>query len=161
MIMKTHEDRRYHRLMIIISAVIAVVIGSVAVYAATTAGTDSDPVVTKSYVDNAIAGIKSGGNTPDNTGSDSEDGFQIIELKAGQQLTGYQDTQLVVRSGSVRAVIPGENGLSDLTDGSDITVNNVSVRANHLILVPRSDGRGIKARTDSFVMVKGAYTIGS
>lgn len=147
--------------MIIISAVIAVVIGSVAVYAATTAGTDSDPVVTKSYVDNAIAGIKRGENTPDNTGSDSEEGFQIIELKAGQQLTGYQDTQLVVRSGSVRAVIPGENGLSDLTDGSDITVNNVSVRANHLILVPRSDGRGIKARTDSFVMVKGAYTIGS
>ena len=34
-----------------------------------------------------------------------------------------------------------------------------TVGANHLILVPREDGRGIYAITDITVMVKGIYTI--
>ncbi|MGI6205755.1 MAG: hypothetical protein ACOYJI_03865 [Anaerovoracaceae bacterium] len=151
--MKESKNRRSHKLLIIITAVLAVVLGSAAVYAAT-AGSESDPVVTKSYVDNAVANAGSGSS------EDSDSGFQIVELSAGETLTGYQDTQIVLRSGAATAVIPGINGISDLTDGSDI-LNDEKIELNHLLMVPRSDGRGIKVSVDSFVMVKGAYTIGS
>jgi len=40
----------------------------------------------------------------------------------------------------------------DLMTGSQVVTN-------HLLLVPRNDGRGITAVTDIWVMVRGTYTV--
>ena len=165
--------------------VLAVLIGTVAVYAAVsdTAGTDADPVVTKSYVDRAVEEVRqsinyqhtedeSPGVTTDPVESDqpeqggvqnpesssSGSGFHVIELKKGETLTGYQNTEIVVRAGEVKTVIPGENGISDLTAGHDL-LNDAWIQRNHLLIVPRSDGRGVTAVTDAFVMIQGSYKI--
>lgn len=154
---------KHNKLFIVLSAILAVMLGAVAVYAATGAGTESDPVVTRSYVDKAVAAVQNSGKTDagkDETagGTSSDSGFQIIEMKAGDHITGYQDTEIIVRSGIVRTSIPGVDGLSDLTSGRDIK-NRTTVSNNHLLLVPRSDGRGIVARSQAYVMVKGSYTM--
>lgn len=152
--MKEKKLKRSTKILIAVLAVVFLAAASAAVYAASsdTAGTSSDPVVTKSYVDNAVAAV-SGSGQAQTTG-----GYQILELQAGETLIGSQNTQIIVRSGVVNAVIPGENGLSDLTAGTDLP-NNVEVAKDHLLLVPRSDGRGIHALTPAFVMIQGDYTI--
>ncbi len=48
--------------------------------------------------------------------------------------------------------------MADLTDGSNLNGGS-SVTKNHLLLVPREDGRGIACATDCYVMVKGSYTV--
>lgn len=103
------------------------------------AGSQGDPVVTKSYVD-------------------SKSAFSPISLTAGQKLIGGEGCEIILRSGEATAIDNGANGISDLTDGKDLITGNW-VFLNHLLLVPRSDGRGIKATTDIWVMVKGEYSI--
>jgi hypothetical protein len=56
------------------------------------------------------------------------------------------------------AVAKGADGLSDLTAGKDLAAT-FALSKNHLMLVPRNDGRGISAATDIWVMVKGTYSI--
>jgi Na+-translocating ferredoxin:NAD+ oxidoreductase RNF subunit RnfB len=51
-----------------------------------------------------------------------------------------------------------QGGLSDTTAGGDLA-QDTNVPANHLLIVPRDDGRGFEATTDVIIMVKGAYEI--
>lgn len=101
-------------------------------------GTQEDPIVTKSYVDSAVA-------------------FKPIELKKGQSLLGGEGCEIVVRSGFVTALCP-TNNLSDVTDGKEIR-QGFQTPANHLLLVAREDGRGVKAQEDAWIIVKGTYKI--
>ena len=52
----------------------------------------------------------------------------------------------------------GANGVSDLTSGIDL-MTGMQVETNHLLLVPRDDGRGILVSTEAWVMVRGDYII--
>lgn len=101
-------------------------------------GTPADPLVAKSYVDTLTV-------------------LQVINLKAGQTLTAEGGTEIVLRSGKA-VVVTSTDGLSDVTGGKDLA-KGVSVPLNHLLIVPRSDGRGIKATADAWVMVRGAFVI--
>jgi hypothetical protein len=47
-------------------------------------------------------------------------------------------------------------GLSDVTGGTDVK-HQEAVRSNHLLIVPRSDGRGLLAQTDIVLLVWGLY----
>lgn len=86
-------------------------------------------------------------------------GFVVIEMQAGQKLICEESTELIVRSGNVRAIgNPLGDGISDVTAGIDIT-NGSIVPTNHLIIIPRTDGRGIIINSICYVMVKGKYTI--
>lgn len=102
-------------------------------------GSSNDPLVSKSYVD-------------------SKTSYKVIELKTGQQLIGKEGTEIILRSGIATAIDNGANGVSDLTAGKDL-MTGMDVGLNHMLLVPRDDGRGINAVTDIFVMVRGDYTI--
>jgi hypothetical protein len=102
-------------------------------------GSSGDPVVSKSYVD-------------------ARTSFSPIELAAGQRLLGGEGTEIVLRSGEATAIDNGSNGVSDLTSGTDLMTGN-QVVSNHLLLVPRDDGRGITAVTEVWVLVRGDYTI--
>ncbi len=102
-------------------------------------GTESDPLVSKSYVD-------------------AKTMYTPIQLTAGQRLVGSEGTEIILRSGIATAIDNGANGVSDITAGADL-MTGTQVGLNHLLLVPRDDGRGITAVTDIWVMIRGDYTI--
>ncbi|MGI6130014.1 MAG: hypothetical protein ACOYEO_07995 [bacterium] len=98
-------------------------------------GTEEDPLVAKSYVDQLVC-------------------LQVVELEAGEVLRGEAGTEIVLRSGQAAAITTSQGGISDLTAGRDIQ-NGEAVPANHLLLIPRSDGRGLRALTNIVVLVRG------
>jgi len=87
--------------------------------------------------------------------------FKIIKLPAGKTLIGDASTEIIVRNTNrVTAYIASTatGGISNLISGKDIP-NGVIIPANQLLLVPKADGRGMKAIKDADIMIKGTYTI--
>lgn len=134
-------------------------------------GSEGDPVVTVSYVENKLNEIKgyldqrlnslnldknSDGDTviSDNQGT----AFKVIDLNKDEKLIGTEGTEIILRSGTAVAIDNGVDGLSDLTLGKDLK-GGEGIFKNHLLIVPRSDGRGILATSQLWVMVKGDYQI--
>jgi len=134
--------------LVIIFSVFAVTVAVAA--AADTPGSEGDPVVTKSYVDSQIAQLKGSGAASET--------YVVVDVKAGQKVLGKSGTEIILRSGEATAIDNGANGVSDITAGKDMMTGQ-SIGQNHLLLVPKDDGRGILAITDIFVMVRGAYSI--
>jgi len=114
-------------------------------------GSSDDPVVTKSYVDEAIKSVSGGASG----GSAAQ--VINVSLTPGQRLIANASTEVVVRTGATKAYSKDGSGIPDLTDGKDLT-DGTAVAKNHLLLFPR-DGRGVSAVTASIVMVRGGYTI--
>jgi hypothetical protein len=140
-IIRTHRKRA----AAICLAALACVAMTAAVRAASgTPGSESDPVVTKSYVDKLLA--ETGGV------------FLPVQVAAGKRLIGGAGAEIILRSGEATVIGNESNGVSDLTDGSDLPTG-APARPNHLLLVPRDDGRGIAAVTDLWVMVRGPHTL--
>lgn len=137
--------------------------------AGTTPGTADDPVVTKSYVDQAIQQAIGGGGgstTPSapstgGSGSSSSDAVQIVDVKPGKILVAAAGAEFIVRSGKAVIYSADSNGVADLTDGKDI-MNGGAVAKNHLLSFPR-EGRGIQVQDGDThnltVMVRGGYQI--
>ncbi|MBE7032207.1 MAG: hypothetical protein E7401_04510 [Ruminococcaceae bacterium] len=127
-------------------------------------GGSDDPLISQSYIENVlmpsikqyvesrIAEVNSG------TGSGATDAFTVVEVKKSQQLICAAGTELILRMGSATIIATEKGGLADTTAGFDLA-NGVTMPANHLLIVPVADGRGIKATSDTLVMVKGGYTI--
>lgn len=159
-------------------------------------GSDTDPLVTKSYVDQQIAVLSakiassSSGNTntvdpavvaqlQTDVGdltkfiidtlteletlraqvSNLEAGFTVVELKANQKLLLSGGSEAILRSGSATA-LKGTNGdlLIDASAGKDLT-QGTAIPLQHILIASRTDGRGFQAKTNCFVLVRGAYTI--
>lgn len=154
-------------------------------------GTDNDPVVSQSYVDQKVGEIAAKLETANTTISDltkklteasdkiakltvSNDAmskqlkdvnpesfqFQPLELKKGQKLIAGASTEIILRSGSAKAISGTYGGLSDITaaKSADLTTG-APIALNHLLLVSRDDGRGITAVTGCWLIVKGTYKI--
>lgn len=118
-------------------------------------GSESDPLVTKSYVDKALFDLKQYVNSR----SGGSATFEIVYLEQGQQLLGDRGTEIILRSGIGTVVDAGRGGLADITQGKDVT-NGENVLQHHLLIVPRDDGRGVKAVNDNVILlVKGGYTL--
>lgn len=119
--------------------------GQAAAAAATTTqsppepGSHLDPLITKSYFDQWVT-------------------LQVVTVPAGKTLIGQAGAEFILRGGRATAIASANGGLSDVTDARDIRQGE-NVIANHLLVIPRTDGRGLKALTDLFVMVRGAYEI--
>lgn len=123
-------------------------------------GTANDPIVTKSYVDEAIRKV-TGQAVPDSSGSSSSaTNMTVITLTAGQQLVAGKGAEFIVRSGNAVVFSNDKNGVPDLTEGKDLAPG-AAVPTNHLLLFP-AEGRGIKSQSKDdkkiFVMVRGAYS---
>lgn len=139
-------------------------------------GDINDPLVTQSYVDSKIDEVKTyfeGKIGTLNTNLDSvksdlakiqtqtpSSTFEIVSLKNGQQLVCGAGTEIILRAGYATAIGSDLGGLSDTTGGIDI-VNGKDIPRNHLLIIPRDDGRGLqtKAPNNTIVMVKGSYKI--
>lgn len=129
--------KRWYLPALVLLAAVAVLAGAGAGHLRATAaepGSDADPLVAKSYVDKLVA-------------------LKVLELKAGQTLRAEAGAELVLRAGRAVALTGPQGGLADLTAGRDIQAGE-PVPANHLILVPRTDGRGIKALTPVVLLVR-------
>jgi len=83
--------------------------------------------------------------------------FTPVLIPAGRTLRAHAGVEFIVRGGQA-TVISGVDGLVDVTAGFDRT-NGQTIPLNHLMLVPRTDGRGLRAVTDTWVMIKGIYEI--
>lgn len=125
-------------------------------------GSDQDPLVSKSYVDEAInklaAKLENIGPGEPGTPPTAGVSLRVVQVAAGGRLIAYEGTEFILRSGNATAIGSAAGGIPDLTAGKDLA-NNVAVPANHLLLFPRSDQRGIKANTSIIVMVRGEYSI--
>lgn len=137
-------------------------------------GTANDPIVTKSYVDEAIksltgvtpnAGSSGSGLSSTGTGTSGSASvvtarLVVVELNEGETLAAGEGTEFIVRNGKAVAYSSTVDGISDLTDGVDLKPG-VVIPANHLLLFPR-EGRGIRPHADQkstiYVMVRGAYS---
>ncbi|MFH1453305.1 MAG: hypothetical protein ABIH00_04920 [Armatimonadota bacterium] len=98
-------------------------------------GSAQDPVITKSYLDNFYK-------------------WRSITLKQDQTLILDLSTEIVVISGEVEVTSYNSGYLIDLTGGTQL-FNAGIIPLFHLILSPGSDGRGMKALTDSEILIKG------
>lgn len=155
----------------IINLIIVLILGLVTTVVAANLepGSEQDPIVTKSYVDEQIEEIKDfiedkidNLKVNKNTSSKTDYTFEPIKVNKNLSIIGKQGTEIIVRSGEGKAITlikDGiENGLQDITDGVDLRKDEV-VPLNHLIIIPRDDGRGIKFTVESYIMIRGDYTI--
>lgn len=102
-------------------------------------GSAADPLVSKSYVDGLML-------------------FQVVNVPKDSTLVGEGGTEIVLRAGQASAVASANGGLLDVSDGVDLA-QGADLRANHLLVVPRTDGRGVLARSDIILMVKGPHAV--
>ena len=145
-------------------------------------GSSSDPLISLSYFENKIEVLKTTlledlTKTFSNKFNDlkkdidktledvSKNGisspteFKVITLKENEILTCEAGTEIIVRSGK-SVIVTSETssgGISDITAGVDLP-NGETITNNHLLIVPKADGRGIKGIVTGAVMIKGNYT---
>ncbi len=124
------------------------------------AGSDTDPLISKSYLDTKMNELKSYIDSKTSSNSGSASTFTPILVPAKATLLGGEGTELILRSGAATAIEFDKNGIADVTAGKDLR-QGIAVPKNHLILIPKEDGRGIKISNseDAWVMVKGTYTV--
>jgi len=145
-------------------------------------GSSSDPLISLSYFEDKIENLKStllkdltetftekfteleksvNKTLKDlsKNGVSSPAEFKLITLKEGEILTCEAGTEIIVRSGKSVVVTSEDSsgGISDITAGRDLP-NGELITNNHLLIVPKADGRGIKANITGAVMIKGNYT---
>ncbi len=83
--------------------------------------------------------------------------YDVVYLTKGQTIVG--SSEFILRSGSAVSTCPGINGITDITDGVDLT-DGMEIPWNHLLLVPRDDGRGITVTSvEAYIMARGQYTV--
>lgn len=85
-------------------------------------------------------------------------GFQVVLLNKGKTLMSGSGAEMVVRSGKVTAVKGTQGGLANVTSAKDLNTGD-AVTLNHLLISSRDDGRGVKAAVDSYLLIRGTYTI--
>lgn len=155
----------------ILSAVLILALGvGVGVYAASNFGTQSDPLVAKSYLDDVLtpklqAQFESQLSTKsqeleqriESVKSTVTGNYGVVTLKAGATLTGDAGCEIILRSGSASA--NAASGLSDVTSGSSVS-NAAAIEKNHLCMVG-TNGEGVKAgSTGATLLVRGTYKLG-
>jgi hypothetical protein len=102
-------------------------------------GGSGDPLVTQSYVDQYVQ-------------------WKVVELGTGQVLKGSAGTEIIVRRGQALVIDPVGNGIPDITSGVDIYAGS-TVPNNHLLIIPRDDGRAVGAMSDVVVMFRGGASV--
>lgn len=86
--------------------------------------------------------------------------YEVLELKMGDAVYAVSACDIMLRSGTVTCIAPDETqGIADYTSAEEI-YNGMPLTKNHMCLIPRGDGRGVLATSETvFIMVRGDYTI--
>lgn len=144
---------------IVVIVLVVLLIGLISVDSVASSAVAPDPLVTLSYLEKRIEEFKvyvdnnMGGTTSTNSK------FEVINVKANQ-IVVFTDAsvEFILRSGDATAIASQNGGLADLTEGVDLGTGDF-VKKNHLMLVPRNDNRGIVAKSDIWIMIKGTYEL--
>jgi hypothetical protein len=149
----------------VLAAVLILALGiGAGAYAASNFGTQADPLVAKSYLDQTVtpklqaqfeAKLDEQVKLIEQQIASASSGldFVSVSLTNGQTLKGSVGCEIILRSGSASA----SGSLSDVTDGKALTAG-AALTANHLCLVG-AQGDGVKAASSVTLLVRGAYTI--
>lgn len=180
MLQRIRQNRLY--LYGLITLLVVLAVGQIVRAEDFAPGSQQDPLVTQSYVEqrseqlkyyfdqriqefdalieqmgNRVAALQGGTVGAQSEGS-AETVLEIVEVAAGKTLRGYAGTEIILRGGKATAIQSSLGGLADLTEGRDIGQGQI-IPDNHLLLIPRTDGRGVKAESECIFMVKGRYDI--
>ncbi len=153
-----------------------------------TPGSEDDPIITVSYLEKKIQELMTGIQNLDKSletafnqkmeqaasnitvldqkveelrktaGGGGGSTFKIVTVPTGKKMICGESTEVILRSGQAKAVSQNSSGLSDVTMGKDIQ-SGQDIDKDHLLIVPRADGRGVLAVKQSIFMVKGSYEI--
>ena len=137
---------------------LSIVLGSTMVFSEP--GSEDDPLVTLSYFNREMDKLKSyiDSKIPVEGGVEASNKLEVVELESGQTLIGDGGTEIILRGGKA-TIIAGElGGLSDITDGKDLKMGEL-IPANHLLIIPRNDGRGAYVVENAIFLVRGDYKI--
>lgn len=127
-------------------------------------GSDGDPLISKSYIDNvllpkiysyidnAISGV-SPSDPQEQSGK-----FEVVNVSAGKKVIAGEGTEMILRMGSGTVLGSMRGGIADTTDGTDLA-DGTAAPSNHLMIVPLADGRGIYVTSEAIFMIKGSYEI--
>lgn len=140
--------RRPTKALWIIAGVIIALFG----FAFADAGDTTDPLITLSYLEMRLSSLDT---ASDGSGAAT---FAVFKVEAGQELILGASSEAILRSGKAVAVASARGGLADVTTGIDLTEGTI-VPTNHLIICPLADGRGFRFQTESWIMVKGGYSL--
>jgi len=155
--MKLKKSRIF--VVIAVSLVILLLGSALAVAAGGAPGSVDDPLVTRSFVESQVNSLVAGSvDEAVKTSVGMYTKWQVMDLAPGQRLEGKAGTELIVRAGKTELVDPVGSGIPDVTTGVNITVGKV-LALDHLLIIPRTDGRGIKALSKTIVMYKGEVEV--
>ena len=104
---------------------------------------------TEKQIENSLDEIKENGVSSPST-------FEVVNVAENETLICDAGTEIIVRSGKFTAVGGTTGGVSDVTAGKDLVTDEVIVN-NHLLIIPKNDGRGITSKIAGAVMIKGNY----
>lgn len=128
-------------------------------------GSGDDPLVTLSYItDKVIPEIKAyideklSNTAPNETKPVTSSDFSLVNVKANHKIIGGEGTQFVLRMGTGTIVATENGGVADLTSGIDLK-HGTEIPANHNLLAPKNDSRGLHMETDGILLIKGTYTV--
>ncbi len=151
--------------IIIFTLILAMALTAV-IYAAP--GDSNDPIVVLSYLNDRIKSLisdykldevekllASGGSG--GTGGSSAS-LEVVEIHAGEKLIAGAGTELILRGGKAFVIGSEMGGISNVTSGKDF-VSGMEFVSNHLMIVPRDDGRGAYTNDYAIFMVRGTYEI--
>ncbi|WP_265445630.1 hypothetical protein [Acetivibrio straminisolvens] len=152
---------------VILIAILSVVVIHIAqvVHASVTAepGSEEEPLVSQSYVDSKFEEMAKKLEEAEKRLEEIEKygKFEALELNKDQVLIAGASAELILRGGKALAIGGEGGGLSDITSGTGADINtDDEVPLNHLLLVSRDDGRGLRVTSEkAWVLVKGPYTI--
>ena len=143
------------KLIIGLQAIAVTVVAVVGTAFAADAGSASDPVASKSYVDDKISQmINTGSATTEVSGSS----YVPVSVPVGKVLYGAEGSEIILRSGKGTIYTAGVDGVVDATTGANLKTGATAV-ANHILIVPRADGRGVNVSEAAWFLVKGGYSI--
>jgi len=147
---------------LVLIIVIILLLGSGTAIGANNAGSSSDPIVTQSYVEGRISALNASIDERlaelESQPSGDSVAFKVLEAKKGQIIHLEENSLFILRSGEAVAIAGEGGGISDLTTGYDVGTDS-PIELNHLLLTPKSDGRGVKMTYDGWVMISGGYSI--
>ena len=147
-----------------------------------TPGSPEDPLVSRSYVDmrlNELSLLIQQTNEANNQSSamlnletvtnevlaaivgfygETDVSFTPVFVPAGSTVFAGEGVEIILRSGTAAAFVPGQDGIVNATAGRDI-FNDENIPANNLLIVPREDGRGVRANTDAWFIIRGEFEI--
>ena len=148
------------RTITVIAAALLLIAFGVAVYAVTSAdyGTQADPLVTKSYLDQVF--LPEIEQKLQSTLDAAEEGleqpsgdFEHVTLKAGRSLRCGLGTELLLTSGTAKA----NGAISDVTAGTALNAGS-ALALNHLYLAAGEDAR-VETVGGAELLVYGSYSI--